>query len=336
MSPIGLLQHQKLTAANSASSGSAGGGTWSIQQIADVLGSPVGNVEVNWPLIQKWMEFYDATHRLHAVGALATIGVEASVFAPIDEYGSDAYFTYMYDITSPDANRREVARQLGNIYPGDGILFHGRGELQLTGRGNYRRLGTIIGVDLEGNPELAKDPDIAAAVFVIYFSERALWNQCTAQNWLAVRRGVNGGLTGIRPFLRYVMTFTYLNVLEDWRVSVLSDGASHFGDPYVWDGELPGGFDCSGFAKYVHGVVGKPLTSYTDAAYDETVFVSEADALPADLVFYQYRDPSQPNTRFPHMGLWLDQNRTLDSRGGVGVGIHPHVVGAIKHVRRYP
>lgn len=312
------------------------GQEWTNQQISDILSSPIENVDTHWPLIQNAMANNGTAQRLHKVGALATIGVEDRAFEPIDEYGSDAYFFYMYDINSPDANRRVVARQLGNIFPGDGVKFHGRGELQLTGRDNYRYGGQAIGVDLENNPELANDPWNAAQLFVWFFNKKGIWDQCLAQNWLSVRYLVNGGYTGIRDFMSYVMSFTYLNAIEDWRVLALSDGASHWGDPYTWDGELPGGFDCSGFAKYEYGITGRPLTSYTDAAFDETNPLSEDRAVPCDLVFYEYDDPSQPGVKYPHMGLWLDQNRTLDSRGGVGVGIHAHLGHGVRHVRRYP
>lgn len=309
---------------------------WTHQQIVEVIGSPIENVDVQWPLLQKWMAAYGHTERLKKVGACSTVGVETSLFLPINEFGSDAYFTFMYDITSPSAARREVARQLGNDMPGDGIKYHGRGLLQLTGKNNYTNYGNRIGVDLRNNPELALDSDVSAHVFVLYFNDRGLWDQCIAQNWLAVRSGVNGGYNGLRDFMKYVMYFTYINLLEDWRVVVLSDGASHYGDPYVWDGEQPGGFDCSGFVHYEYGITGRHITSYTDTAFDECFPVSEEDGLPGDPVFYEYHDPSQPGTRIPHMGLWLDQNRTLDSRGGVGVGIHPHVGHGIRHVRRLP
>ena len=90
---------------------------------------------------------------------------------PIDERGGAAYFTRMYDIRGA---RPAKARELGNIHPGDGAAYHGRGDTQLTGRRNYRfatarlRALGVIGadVDLEKNPELAKRPDIAAAILV--------------------------------------------------------------------------------------------------------------------------------------------------------------------------
>lgn len=66
-----------------------------------------------------------------------------------------------------------VGQTLGNIHPGDGYLFRGRGLLQLTGRANYARYGKLTGhPELVTNPELANDPHLAAAIAVAYMHDR--------------------------------------------------------------------------------------------------------------------------------------------------------------------
>ena len=57
----------------------------------------------------------------------------------------------------------EGRRDLGNTQPGDGKRYW-EGYIQITGRANYRRYGKKLGIDLENNPELAEQPDIAARV----------------------------------------------------------------------------------------------------------------------------------------------------------------------------
>jgi len=42
----------------------------------------------------------------------------------------------------------------------------------LTGRSNYRAIGAIVKMDLEGNPELAREPEAAARVAF------AFWDSC--------------------------------------------------------------------------------------------------------------------------------------------------------------
>lgn len=114
---------------------------------------------------------------------------------------------------------------------------------------------------------------------------------------------------------------------------VLARGRSRIGDPYVWDGERPGAFDCSGFVRWCYD--GK-LTSFTDAILGETERV-ETPA-PGDVVLYEYRDASQPGVRFPHVGLFVSDGVTLDARFGRGVGEHEQLPRsqATRYYRRLP
>lgn len=94
--------------------------------------------------------------------ALATAWHEtAHEMLPIREMGSNRYLFRMYD---PAGDRPSMAKKMGNVFPGDGVLFCGRGYVQLTWRSNYRRAGQKLGYPLEGNPDLAMRPDIAAAI----------------------------------------------------------------------------------------------------------------------------------------------------------------------------
>lgn len=52
----------------------------------------------------------------------------------------------------------------GNEASGDGWKYRGSGYKQLTGRSNYRTIGSLINMDLENNPQLARDPVPAAQV----------------------------------------------------------------------------------------------------------------------------------------------------------------------------
>jgi predicted chitinase len=119
---------------------------------------------------------------LSQVGAIATVAVETGRFAPIPEYSSGKAYEGRHD--------------LGNMHPGDGVRYKGRGFIQLTGRANYRRYGQWLMVDLEGEPERALDPRVAADVFALYWMQRHIAPACEARQWQRVRRLVNGGLNG--------------------------------------------------------------------------------------------------------------------------------------------
>jgi peptidoglycan hydrolase-like protein with peptidoglycan-binding domain len=71
---------------------------------------------------------------------------------------------FMIELASGDAY--EDRSELGNTQPGDGRRFKGRGFVQITGRINYNKWSTRLGIDLIGKPELASQPDIAAQILV--------------------------------------------------------------------------------------------------------------------------------------------------------------------------
>ena len=69
---------------------------------------------------------------------------------------------------------RVYANRIGNgdEASGDGWRYRGSGYKQLTGRSNYREIGGIVNLDLEGNPELAREPKTAASVAFAFWDAR--------------------------------------------------------------------------------------------------------------------------------------------------------------------
>ena len=58
---------------------------------------------------------------------------------------------------------------LGNTSPGDGYKYRGRGFIQLTGKDAYQKVGSIIGIDLVNNPDLANEPSVAAKIVPAFY-----------------------------------------------------------------------------------------------------------------------------------------------------------------------
>jgi putative chitinase len=102
-----------------------------------------------WPT--RWVAYALAT-ALHET---------ARTMQPIKEYGGNAYFTRMYDVTG---DRPALARRMGNTSPGDGARYCGRGYVQITWKSNYAKASTVTNVDLVGNPDAAMKPHIAAEI----------------------------------------------------------------------------------------------------------------------------------------------------------------------------
>jgi putative chitinase len=129
--------------------------------------------------------------------ALATTYHEtAFTMQPINEKGGPMYFFSMYD---KDGDRPKVAARLGNTAKGDGVRFHGRGYVQLTGRTNYRKAGRLVEADLLNDANLALDPTIAGKILFTgmetgLFTTKKFgdyFNKST-EDWINARRIING------------------------------------------------------------------------------------------------------------------------------------------------
>jgi predicted chitinase len=105
----------------------------------------------------------------------------------------------MYDPQSANPKRAALAKANGNIRPGDGVRYCGRGYVQLTWANNYRRIGGLIGVDLLDHPERTLEPDIATRILYEgmiggWFSGVGLGRYFNAKitDWKNARRIING------------------------------------------------------------------------------------------------------------------------------------------------
>jgi Chitinase class I len=164
-----------------------------VEVISGILGpyGPIDNVRANWPLVEAALDKRGIYTAFSAVAAISTIAVETGRFYPIRERGGPTYLANLYE------NRKD----LGNVNPGDGAKFCGRGFIQITGRWDYAHFGSETGKDLENSPDLALDPAVASDILALYFSERHIVAYADQQNWEMVRRRVNGGLTGWPRFI---------------------------------------------------------------------------------------------------------------------------------------
>lgn len=182
----------------------------SVQRVSVMCaGAPLQNIRDHLPDVAQAL----VADRLQApptvLMAIATIHVETSQFTPIAEAVSSLN-TDLPD--GPIFARYDQRKDLGNLGPGDGQKFRGRGFIQLTGRANYRRYGALLTppVDLEAAPERALESAIAAKVLSLYLQVndsriKAVLRSDTmapTDKLAALRRIVNGGLHGFDEFAR--------------------------------------------------------------------------------------------------------------------------------------
>jgi putative chitinase len=125
---------------------------------------------------------YDISNYLRVCHFLAQAAHESAGFKVLEEYASGAAY--------------EGRKDLGNVNPGDGKRYKGRGIFQLTGRANYRVMSQKLGVDLEGKPELASDPMISIKTACEYWNSRKLSIYADLDDIRTITRKINGGYNG--------------------------------------------------------------------------------------------------------------------------------------------
>jgi hypothetical protein len=164
------------------------GGPWlSTRRIARAVGARRTAVAHNWPKIDRALRRAHIAQVGTRIAALATVLTEVGPrLRPINEYGSRRYFARMY------GGRRD----LGNTHRGDGVRYHGRGYIQLTGRWNYRTYGRRLHLSLQHRPRLALRPDVSARVLAAYFKRHHISAAARHGYWRRTRRAVNGGHNG--------------------------------------------------------------------------------------------------------------------------------------------
>lgn len=142
------------------------------------------------PLINATLQKYSINTHLRVAHFLAQVLHESGSLRYNEEIASGAKY--------------EGRRDLGNVAPGDGVKFKGRGLIQLTGRANYKAYGVYLGEHLEKFPELVAGK-YAADVAGWYWKTKNINELADKDDLQAVTKRVNGGLNGFNDRLSFLV-----------------------------------------------------------------------------------------------------------------------------------
>lgn len=139
---------------------------------------------------------------------IAQVAHESDSFNALEEYASGAAY--------------EGRKDLGNIEPGDGVRYKGRGILQVTGKSNYIRMGQRAGDSRQfvRQPELLAEPNWAVWSACCFWADRNLnlFSNMPDSNKIPYKRNgiilsllpieyisrvVNGGVNGLQERIKF-------------------------------------------------------------------------------------------------------------------------------------
>lgn len=100
----------------------------------------------------------------------------------------------------------EGRKDLGNIFPGDGMRFKGQGLIQLTGRLNITSFGNYIGIDFtkENPSRIGDEPELSAEAAGWFWLTRKLNKWADKDDIRGVTLRVNGGYNGLTERIAYL------------------------------------------------------------------------------------------------------------------------------------
>jgi len=104
-----------------------------------------------------------------------------------------------------DQYARQPAKIAGKVYNGrlgntseeEAAKYLGRGLIQLTGKENYERCGSAIGIDLINEPTLLVEPNHAAMSAGWFWNKKGLNELADSQEHGQITKRINGGLIGL-------------------------------------------------------------------------------------------------------------------------------------------
>jgi WD40 repeat protein/predicted chitinase/energy-coupling factor transporter ATP-binding protein EcfA2 len=135
------------------------------------------------PHLQEAMDKFGINTPMRRAAFLAEIAFNTAELRYLTELGSDERLEKQYG----------TRKDLGNLEPGDGARFKGRGGFGLQGRANYRTYSELLGIDLVAQPALAASPEVAFRTAALFWQRSGLNDLADESDLASIVRRISGG-----------------------------------------------------------------------------------------------------------------------------------------------
>jgi putative chitinase len=184
-------------------------------QFKEATCAPTTCAEKFLPFITETCDKYEINTPIRQLCFFAQVGHESGGLFYTEELASGKAY--------------EGRKSLGNIHPGDGVRFKGRGLIQITGRANYKSISDKLGVDFIKTPTLlgGKNVKVCTADQLKYAALSAGWfwnlrnlnkiadlinikksidTESNLENFKLLTKRINGGYNGLADRLNRYKT----------------------------------------------------------------------------------------------------------------------------------
>ena len=187
---------------------------------------------------------------------------------------------------------------------------------QAIGQSSKGDLAYIIGFNKQWYKVIWGDEICYIRSDYLSLKEAPYENRASAKSPLFFRRGASTGTPVSVSALKNSNNYIAGNATSK-ADKIIATAKKYIGVPYVWGGESPSGFDCSGFVQYVFKVHGISLNRTTETQYKHGSYVSKSNLKPGDLVFFQntYR------AGISHVGIYIGNGQFIHASSSKGVTI---------------
>lgn len=196
------------------------------------------------------------------------------------------------------------------------ILF----VLVLLPRNAYAYSGTGV-VNCTGYLNVRQSPSTSAKIVDKLYPETKVSIQESTNGWYKINyNGINGWVYGAyvstespAPSAAAATPVLSSRGSTDKAQKIAEFAQKYIGVRYVYGGESPSGFDCSGLTQYVYGSFGISLERRASYQVRQGTAVSKSDLQTGDLVFF---DTDGGHNSISHVGIYIGNSRFIHAESG--------------------